>query len=210
MRALAELTRPPLFGRDASFLIFAMIMSALLVASEMFRWPNQGQWLDGRMVFGLYAPLLAGLLLTERRQHLGLGLGDRRRGAGVIAAGIPVTVLAVAILSASDDVAEFYRRHPQGWWRLVIAYLPGILQVEVCFRGVLLFGLRDRMPSIAAAAVTALPYGLVHLDKPPAEAIGSIPVGIALAAVALWTRSIWYAFALHLVGALALQVFARS
>lgn len=210
MRPLEQLTGLSISGRDARFIVFAMMMAALLVASEMASWPSQRPWADGRMLFGAYAPLLVGLLLTDRRQNLGLGWGDRKRGSIALAAGIPLAVLAVAVLSASDEVGGVYRRHPQGAWRLLIAYLPGILQVEVCFRGVLLFGLRDRMSQLAAAAVATLPYGLIHLDKPAAEAIGSIPVGFALAVIAGWTRSIWYGFALHLVGAIALTAFSRS
>jgi uncharacterized protein (DUF983 family) len=50
----------------------------------------------------------------------------------------------------------------------------------------------------------------VHLDKPLAEALGSILVGIVLAATAVWCRSIWYALLLHLIGAVALTLLARG
>jgi hypothetical protein len=50
----------------------------------------------------------------------------------------------------------------------------------------------------------------VHLDKPIEEALGSILVGIALAAAAVWSRSIWYGLILHLFGAVTLTLMARG
>jgi membrane protease YdiL (CAAX protease family) len=80
----------------------------------------------------------------------------------------------------------------------------------VCFRGVLLFGLLPRLGAPLAISLSVLPYGLVHLDKPLEEALGSIVVGIALAATAIWCRSIWYGLILHLIGAVALTLLARG
>lgn len=193
--------------RQLRFILFAATMALSLVASEMARWPGSRSLLDARLLFGLVVPLAAGLLLTERCAYLGLGIGRRRRGVAVLALGIPLAIVAVAVLACSREVRAFYGGCPNELLKLVSAYAFGILQAEVCFRGILLFGLLDVMPRASAVALSTLPYALTHLDKPMPEALGSVPVGLALGAAAAWTGSIWYGWAVHLTGAVALALF---
>lgn len=162
------------------------------------------------MFFGLVVPLALAAFLTDRAHHLGLGLGAPRRGLLVLAIGIPVTVGAMGVLIHASGVEAFYRGHGGTPLQLALAYLPAILQVEVCFRGVLLFGLLSRLRAPLAISISVLPYGLVHLDKPLEEALGSILVGIALSAAAIWCRSIWYGLLLHLIGAVTLTLLVRD
>jgi membrane protease YdiL (CAAX protease family) len=190
--------------------LLLVAIGAALVASENLRWGGPSPWLSPRMLFGLVIPLALGGLLTDRTHHLGLGLGALRRGALVLALGLPVTLAAMAVLVQGSEVAAWYRGHGGAPLQLAWQYLPAILQVEVCFRGVLLFGLLPRLGAPLAISVSILPYGLVHLDKPLAEALGSILVGIALAATAVWCRSIWYGLLLHLIGAVTLTLLARG
>lgn len=185
-------------------------MAATLVASENVSWTTASPWLAPRMLFGLAVPLALGVLLTDRTHHLGLGMGAPRRGLLVLALGIPATMLAMSVLVRGSGVEAFYRGHGGGLLELALRYLPAMLQVEVCFRGILLFGMLPRLGAPLAIAVSVLPYGLIHLEKPLEEALGSIPVGIALAAAAVWCRSIWYGLLLHLVGAVALTFLARG
>jgi hypothetical protein len=203
-----------LFGsecRELRFILFTVIMALSLVASERARWPGTESLLDARMLFGLVVPLLAGLLLTERRGHLGLGIGHPTRGVAVLALGMPVALAAGALLACSGEVRGFYRGCPTEVLALANAYALAILQVEVCFRGVLLFGLLDLTPRTASAvALSTLPYALTHLDKPMPEALGSVPVGLALGAATAWTRSVWYGWAVHLTGAVALALFTAA
>jgi membrane protease YdiL (CAAX protease family) len=185
-------------------------IAALLVASESVRWAAATPWLEPRMLFGLVIPLALGGLVSDRSHLLGLGLGAPRRGLLVLALGLPATMGAMVVLIQASDVEAFYRGHEGALLQLALAYLPAILQVEVCFRGVLLFGLLPRLGAPLAISVSVLPYGLVHLDKPLEEALGSIVVGIALAATAIWCRSIWYGLILHLIGAVSLTLLARG
>jgi membrane protease YdiL (CAAX protease family) len=185
-------------------------IAALLVASENVRWAAATPWLEPRMLFGLVVPLLLGAILTDRTHRLGLGLGSPRRGSLVLALGIPITLGAMAFLLRASRVEAFYRGHEGAPLQLALAYLPAILQVEMCFRGVLLFGLLPRLGAVLAISVSVLPYGLVHLDKPLEEALGSILVGTVLAATAIWCRSIWYGLLLHLFGAVVLTLLARG
>jgi membrane protease YdiL (CAAX protease family) len=200
----------PASRSDLRLGVLLATIAALLVASENVRWGAATPWLEPRMLFGLVAPLLLGAILTDRTYRLGLGFGTPRRGLLVLALGLPATVGAMLVLIQASEVEVFYRGHGDAPLQLALAYLPAILQVEVCFRGVLLFGLLPRLGAVLAISVSVLPYGLVHLDKPLEEALGSIVVGIALAAAAIWCRSIWYGLILHLFGAVVLTLLARG
>ena len=188
---------------------FLVAMSLTLVASEISSPGLGSKAISPRFLFGLLIPALLGLLLTPRKHRLGLGFGSPRRGAIALGLGVPLVVVAMAILASFGAVGAHYGTHVGSPFGLAQHYLPGVFQVEACFRGVLLFGLVPRLSPLTAAAISTLPYGLAHLDKPAAEALGSIPVGFALAALALWTRSIWYGLVLHLLGATALTLFAQ-
>jgi len=185
-------------------------IAATLVASESIGWGGSTAWLSPSMLFGLVIPLALGALLTDRAHLLGLGLGAARRGSLVLALGIPATLGAMVVLVQGSQVEAFYRGHGGAPFELALGYLPAILQVEVCFRGVLLFGLLPRLGIPLAISVSVLPYGLIHLDKPIEEALGSILVGIALSAASVWCRSIWYGLVLHLIGAVTLTLLARG
>ena len=184
--------------------------AAALVASESTGRDGSTAWLSPTMLFGLVIPLALGGLLTDRTHRLGLGLGAPRRGSLVLALGLPATLGAMALLVRASGVEAWYGGHGGAALQLAWGYLPTIVQVEVCFRGVLLFGLLPRLGAPLAISVSVLPYGLVHLDKPLEEALGSIVVGIALSSAATWCRSIWYGLALHVIGAVTLTLLARG
>ena len=69
---------------------------------------------------------------------------------------------------------------------------------EVFFRGLFFAGLRDRLPFAAAALVSGLVFGLVHLgpSDPVAAALLAI-LGVVLAWLYEETGSIWPAIAVH-------------
>jgi membrane protease YdiL (CAAX protease family) len=186
---------------------FVVAMSLTIVASELGSPGLEG--ISPRFLFGLVVPVLLGVLLTARTHRLGFGVGVLRRGVMSIGLGLPLVLAAMASLASLDAVRMHYGTSLGSASTLARHYLPGVFQVEACFRGVLLFGLVQRLSPMTAAAVTTLPYGLIHLDKPAAEAFGSIPVGFALAALALWTRSIWYGVALHWLGAIVLTLLVQ-
>lgn len=197
-------------GRDGEAMrvgVFLALMSPALVASEVTLWEPASPWLASRMVFGGLIPLALGAAVLGLSSLRGLGLGAPRRGALLLAAGLPFTLAAMGVLSMSGSIQAHYGSPPAAPLTLLLAYLPAILQVEICFRGVMLFGLLPRLGPAVALGVSVLPYALVHLDKPLAEALGSVPVGLALGAAALWARSIWYGLVLHLMGAAALTWF---
>jgi membrane protease YdiL (CAAX protease family) len=86
-------------------------------------------------------------------------------------------------------------------------YLATFVAVEFFFRGYLLFGLRRLLGSLSIFAAM-VPYCLVHVLKPPSEALGSIVAGVLLGTLALRTGSIWCGVLLHSFIALAMDLLA--
>ncbi|MBK6688053.1 MAG: CPBP family intramembrane metalloprotease [Deltaproteobacteria bacterium] len=70
---------------------------------------------------------------------------------------------------------------------------------ELCFRGVLLFGLAPALGDWPALAVMTAIYVLVHLDKPASEAVGTLPMGFVFGLSALYSGSFLPAFLAHWV-----------
>lgn len=70
---------------------------------------------------------------------------------------------------------------------------------ELCFRGVLLFGLAPVLGDWPALGVMTAIYVLVHLDKPMSEALGTLPMGFVFGLSALHSGSFLPAFFAHWV-----------
>ncbi len=154
------------------------------------------------VLYGLI-PLGAVLLLPgERLRDFGVGLGDWKVGLGIAAVFFLVMLPLVALVS---HTGAFEHTYPlcQGAlksWGLFAAYEVGyvlyFIAWEWLFRGFLLFGMYERIRG-HAIWVTLIPFALMHVGKPEAEAFGAIVAAIALAVLAIRTRSFWWGALLH-------------
>lgn len=119
----------------------------------------------------------------------------------------------VAILSTTSgfqQIYPFYRLTGRSLFDLLsweIQYLSTFVAVEFFFRGYLLFGLWRLFGSVAIF-ISMVPYCLIHVLKPPSEALGSIFAGILLGTLALRTGSVWCGALLHISVALAMDLFS--
>jgi uncharacterized protein len=77
-----------------------------------------------------------------------------------------------------------------------LVYLLFFVVIEFVFRGYMLFGLRSRF-GLYTVLVQMLPYCMWHLTKPMPELITTPIWGLAVGAVGLRVRSIWYTVAIH-------------
>lgn len=78
---------------------------------------------------------------------------------------------------------------------------------EVLLRGILLNYLVQEYGMILAIVINALIYAAMHLAKNPREALLSIPLGILLCWMTLYTTSVWPATIFHLAMALSFEGF---
>lgn len=120
---------------------------------------------------------------------------------------------AVFVLSRSPVFTAtypFYREAGRSVADLLLwelQYLSTFVAIEFFFRGYLLFGLFRSFGS-HALFIAAVPYALIHINKPVSEALGSIFAGVLLGTLALRTRSLWGGAALHAAIALSMDLLS--
>ncbi|MEX2399682.1 MAG: CPBP family intramembrane glutamic endopeptidase [Rhodothermales bacterium] len=162
-----------------------------------------GWWFVIQGITGFVIPA-AILLLVFRRslREAGLAAGDVRFAVAVAAVYLPVVVLGTWFLSASEAFQAQYPHHPPAAtdWGVFAIYEALFLFYwagwEYLWRGFVLFGTRHTF-GVYAIFIQAVPFALLHLDKPLPEAVLSLIGGIALGALVWRCRAFWIAVPIH-------------
>jgi uncharacterized protein len=143
--------------------------------------------------------------LIERRDPAAIGLGLRHlgmdwlKGAGVGAAYMCACVGILAVLGCyrMSGVAFAGQALASGF---VLHILVGVFE-ETLFRGMLFRFLEEGFGSWLALTLTALFFGLSHLNNPHATVWSAIAIaleaGVSLGAAYMATRSLWFAMGMH-------------
>jgi uncharacterized protein len=144
-------------------------------------------------------------ILKKKLSDFGFTLGDKRFGFLSILIFYLVMLPVLWIVSASESFALTY---PQGGpalrenFSLLILYeiciIIYMLGWEFMWRGYMLFGLKDKF-GYYAIFVQMIPFFILHKGKPELELFGAILAGIILGIQALRSRSFIYAWILHSV-----------
>ena len=159
------------------------------------------------LLLGVLPVLAARWLCGLRLGELGLGLGRWRAGLALLVVGIPLALLAGKIGSAAPAMRAVYPLYPSATDSLLGFAPRALLQFlyygswEVLFRGVLLFGLKERLgPGTANVLQTALSV-TAHFGRPLAETFSALPAGLLFGWLNLRVGSLWYVAIIHwLVG----------
>ncbi len=165
----------------------------------------------------LAVPLALAALLIYSRQGIGLAL-PRGRAAWAITGAM--VAIAIALAFAGTLFPSMMDYYPQQLWGEVtsdaVSLLPYeaaiafiMLCVELLFRGWLVLATSERLGGWAIV-VSAIPYALAHLGKPPEEVVFSLVAGLAFGWADLRTRSIMPSFAAHFVGSALFDVLALT
>lgn len=93
-----------------------------------------------------------------------------------------------------------------GLWMHALVFTIYLLCYEVYFRGYfLLYALRGE-PLFWVIGYNCVLYAVVHMHKGRQQTLAAIPFGILLCMVTLWTGHIWFAFSIHVMLALGIEV----
>ena len=108
------------------------------------------------------------------------------------------SIVYIAIFGAphQKDIAENFGAVPVQVLLIVVAAPIG---EEVCFRGMLFGGLRERLPRLAAALISALIFGGLHATTGVSAVPPLIVFGFVLALLYEKTGSIWPGILLHML-----------
>lgn len=172
-----------------------------------------GWWFGVQGVLGFVVPVLCLLLLFRRRPaEIGLGRGDVRLAVTLAGLYLPLVVVGTWFLSADASFQLKYPHHqPAAYdWGVFVLYELLFLFYwvgwEYLWRGFVLFG-TARTLGFYAIFVQAVPFAILHVDKPLAEALLSVVGGIALGALVWRCRSFWIAVPLHAAQMLILDLW---
>jgi membrane protease YdiL (CAAX protease family) len=112
----------------------------------------------------------------------------------------PCFVLLVGNASFREYYSWVWKNH-HTWASLIVAdcIATGLLafRTEFLYRGFMLLGLKSSLGTFSALLIQLVPYVYSHSGKPLMETLGSFPVGLALAWLAIRTGSCWYGIILH-------------
>ena len=162
-------------------------------------------YLAAALVLGVVPVILAKAATGKSLAQLGLGLGDWRSGLRWLAVGLPLAILAGYVGAGSAPMRAVYPLDTTvGADPRVFAPYAALQFLyygawEVFFRGVLLFGLADRLGRTTAnLAQTGLSV-TAHFGRAFSETFSALPAGLLFGWVTLRVRSIWYIAIIHWV-----------
>jgi len=166
-------------------------------------------------VLYIAAPVMLALALAWRRADIGLALPRGRTAWTIVAVLLAAAVALAFVGTLFPSMMEYY---PEPIWGevepTVASFVPYeaaiaviMLAVELMFRGVLVLAVSERLGRWAIV-VSAVPYALAHLGKPPEEVVFSLVAGLAFGWADLRARSILPSFAAHFTGSALFDLLA--
>ena len=176
-------------------------------------------WSLSRVVCYLVVPaLFIRFYLKERIGDYGLVPPERsarsKRNIRLLYATLCLLVIGAAyVMSFTKPFLHTYPRYPDAGDSLTqffvweAAYAVQFFVLEFFFRGFMLFSLARYMGPLSIF-VMAIPYSMIHFEKPFVEALGAIVTGTVLGTLALRTRSIYAGAIVHVGVAVSMDVFA--
>ena len=165
------------------------------------------------LLLGALPVLLARVVWRLPLRSLGLGLGRKRAGLAWLALGIPLAVLAGCIGARSPEVRTVYPLD-RALTAVPQAFVPHALRQflyfgawEVLFRGVLLFGLKERLGAGPANLLQTALSVVAHFGRAFDETLAALPAGLLFGWVDLRVGSVWYVALIHWVVGVSLDWF---
>ena len=170
-------------------------------------------WFGGQFIAGFVLPVSILLFVFKNKpSKIGLGLGDWKLAIGLAALYVPAVLIGCWVLSNDADFLSKYPHHSEAarsWSVFLIFEAIFVLYWigwEYLWRGYVLFGTAKTF-GVYAIFVQALPFAVLHINKPFEEAILSIVGAIALGALVWRCRSFWIAVPIHAFQMLAIDFF---
>jgi membrane protease YdiL (CAAX protease family) len=186
---------------DLRAAVFLISSTLFLIASHYHRVLND-RTLSGFVFYFLLPICVILLVLREDPRRFGLRLGNWRKGALFTLLGILFMAVVIVGLAQSEEFRSYYRmgsfQAPQrrAVTEFALRQLVYMFSWEFVFRGFLLFGLRERLGSLAVW-IQAVLFAIMHLGKPELETLSTILGGAAFGYIDLESESILPSVVIH-------------
>ena len=176
-----------------------LIVSVATLSLILFHYHSLGSLVLRYAFFFIVLPTAGLLLIKQNPLDMGLRPGDYRSCLIHVLIAGTLGILAVVIGSRVGSVSEFYTaRTNTGILQYIAERMVIIFAIEYIFRGILLFGLKEKLGG-GAILVQMVPFAIMHIGKPEIEAVGCIIAGLYFGYIAFRTGSLWPPFFIHLI-----------
>ena len=171
-------------------------------------------WGASSLILRVLVPaLIIWILLRESPRDYGYRLRGQWRHAGPY---LGAYFFMLPFLYWASTQASFQNRYPfyapagdggTTFWLYELFYGLQFVGVEAFFRGFMLFGLFKKF-GYNALLIVAVPYVMIHFNKPVTETLGALIAGVFLGYLALKSKSFLNGIILHFGIAVTMDVFA--
>lgn len=170
------------------------------------------------VLFFVLGIVFSKFIMKKSLKEMGLGLGEKKIGIYLILIAtliIPIfsfTVLLDDGLKSTYPLIDFSSCSALQIVVYFLSYLLYYFGWEFLFRGILLFGTKDRFGVLGAILVTTLISALIHTSiagfgKPMMETLSAVFAGIIFAFVTYRTNSIYYSLYFHFLVGVCTDVY---
>jgi hypothetical protein len=170
-----------------------------------------GYWSGFRIAGYVLFPWLVVLFMRgERLRDYGLSLKGFLKHLwiyGLLFLIVVFPVVMVSFTKSFQNTYPFYKLAARSWTDFLLweaMYSLQFFALEVFFRGFMLHPLKKPMGAYAIFAM-AVPYCMIHFNKPLAEVLGAVVAGIVLGTLSLRTGSIWCGVLIHVSVAVSMD-----
>lgn len=183
---------------------------------EYYKLSQFAYWSFFRLGNYILLPLIAvSLMPGERMRDYGLSLKGIKDHIWIYVAlfGIIFPVLVMVSYTPSfQRTYPFYKLVSRSWgdffiWEML--YGLQFFALEVFFRGFMIHPLKRTMGSYAVF-VMAVPYCMIHYNKPLAEVLGAFVAGTILGTLSLKTNSIYCGVLIHVSVAISMDLLSMG
>jgi membrane protease YdiL (CAAX protease family) len=171
-------------------------------------------WGGTSLVIRVVVPaLIIALVLRESPRDYGYRVRGQWRHSGPY---IAAYFFMLPFLYWASAQQSFQARYPfyspagdggATFWLYELFYGLQFVGVEAFFRGFMLFGLFKKF-GYNALLIVAIPYVMIHFNKPVTETLGALVAGIFLGYLALKSKSFFNGILLHFGIAVTMDIFA--
>jgi membrane protease YdiL (CAAX protease family) len=158
------------------------------------------------LIYYLLIPLAAGwLLFRDKPWDYGIRIGRWKLAIIITLVCLAAMAGILYAVTRRPDFYSYYHKSYIDWPEFLRNTALYMFAWEFIFRGYMLFGL-EKSIGMSAIFVQAIPFVLLHLEKPFLETLACIPGGFVLGYVAYRTRSFLPCFIIHF-GIYAMMIF---
>ena len=190
-------------------MLIVLLGVLIIIAAREIPIHSVSSWAVKLGFFYIAIPILLLYLFKKNPREYGLTLKNYRKSLRYFSL---ILILSLPIMIYGSRLEEFQRYYPLFYSNSLFSFLKNeffigivMLATEFFFRGFMMFELRKKI-GWYAIIVQTIPYGILHIGKPPLEVYYSFAAGIVLGYMDYKTESILPSFLSHYIPSIIFDI----